>query len=408
MDHSQNQEHSAIELIGHRGPLFRINEIKVLVNLVEKYKTVVLNKNTNAASINAKDKVWAKITKEFNEDNVKSKRSVESLKTKWENLKKVARRASKSIIDFNYNEFDEITNRVVSMIHEADNRVEPIECASFLDDCDNEIKENSMNYWEDDKSSDECESAREIDRKARSTNFSPQECDLLLKCVKQEQDIIFSRETTKKANELKSLAWKRIEEEFNKYSTNARSMRVLRRKLENMKKVMKKASVEEYIKRFGSGLDLDNRPFKSEPLFASKMDDDDVLDGIDRSDLRTSPHQNNDDCIDPLQFVMNADSGIGSTSYMAPWNEFENKDVVKLKLELLNYQLETAKLKRKRLEESIRADVAEREAKSLETSLRLRTARLEAVAAEMKLPETHPALVYTEKEILAQEYLKSH
>ncbi|XP_045495740.1 myb/SANT-like DNA-binding domain-containing protein 4 isoform X2 [Colias croceus] len=406
MDHSPNREQSAIELIGHRGPMFRINEIKVLVNLVEKYKTVVLNKNTNAASINAKDRVWAKITKEFNEGDVKHTRSVESLKTKWENLKKVARRASKNIIDLNYNEFDEITNRVVSMIHEADNRVEPIECASFLDDCDNEIKENSMNYWEDDKSSDE-DSARELDRKARSTNFSPQECDLLLKCVKQEKDIIFSRETTKKANDLKSLAWTRIVEEFNKYSTNARSKRVLRTKFENMKKIMKKASVDEYIKRFGSGLDLDNRPFKSEPLFENKMDDED-LDDIDRSDLRTSPLQNNDDCIDPLQFVMNADSGIGSTSYMAPWNEFENKEVVKLKLELLNYQLETAKLKRKRLEEAIRAEVAEREAKSLETSLRLRTARLEAVAAEMKLPETHPALVYTEKEKLAQEYLKSH
>lgn len=65
-------------------------------------------------------------------------------------------------------------------------------------------------------------------------------------------------------------------------------------------------------------------------------------------------------------------------------------------------------LKRKRIEDLIQADAAEREAKARESSLRLRAARLEAIAAEVKLPPAHPALAYTAEETRAQHYIHQY
>lgn len=65
-------------------------------------------------------------------------------------------------------------------------------------------------------------------------------------------------------------------------------------------------------------------------------------------------------------------------------------------------------LERKRIEDTMQAEVADREARALETALRLRAARLEAVAAEMKLPSGHPALLYTVNETRAQTYINQY
>lgn len=64
-----------------------------------------------------------------------------------------------------------------------------------------------------------------------------------------------------------------------------------------------------------------------------------------------------------------------------------------------------SQLKRKRIEDLILADAAERETKAMESSLRLRAARLEVIAAEMKLPPGHPALAYTAEEARGQHYI---
>lgn len=46
--------------------------------------------------------------------------------------------------------------------------------------------------------------------RSRSLNFSPQECSLLLQCVRQEKKDVFSKDTSGKANNLKNSAWTRV------------------------------------------------------------------------------------------------------------------------------------------------------------------------------------------------------
>ncbi|XP_028041025.1 uncharacterized protein LOC114251047 [Bombyx mandarina] len=117
---------------------------------------------------------------------------------------------------------------------------------------------------------------------------------------------------------------------------------------------------------------------------------DDDNDAIPHSDEHNTVNAT-DFIQDPLMTVLNADSGIDVT-------QTEDKEVTKLKIELLSYKRETAKLERRRIENAMESD-------ALEASLRLRAARLEAVAAATKLPRSHPALGFTPEEARAEEYL---
>lgn len=91
-----------------------------LVNLVDKYKHIILNKCTNSTTNHAKEVAWIKISKEINKQSFKYVRNSDSVKTKWENLKKEARKCSKNLKTIKNAESSEIIYRIVSMINEMD------------------------------------------------------------------------------------------------------------------------------------------------------------------------------------------------------------------------------------------------------------------------------------------------
>ncbi|CAH2217195.1 jg2777 [Pararge aegeria aegeria] len=144
-------------------------------------------------------------------------------------------------------------------------------------------------------------------------------------------------------------------------------------------------------------MDKDNEDYND-------MDND--VDNEDFPEMNIDTNIQNDDNSDPLCMVLNGDSGIESISHSGSYSQFDSKEVVKLKLELLKYQLETAKLERQRIKAAYDAENSERKSKSIEASLRLRAARLDAVASESKLPSTHTALQYSDKEKLAEQYMR--
>ena len=94
--------------------------MNTLVNLVQKYKHIILNKSTNSTTNHAKEVAWIKISKEINKQGFKYVRNTDSLKTKWENLKKEARKCSKNLINIKSTESSELIYQIVSMINEMD------------------------------------------------------------------------------------------------------------------------------------------------------------------------------------------------------------------------------------------------------------------------------------------------
>ncbi|CAK1586061.1 unnamed protein product [Parnassius mnemosyne] len=239
-------------------------------------------------------------------------------------------------------------------------------------------------------------------------NFSPQECSLLLQCVREEKKNIFCKESTGKAIQMKNSAWTRITDSFNKRSPQKRSTKVLHTKFNNMKRMAKTIRLKQYLQSScHERLEDVNKKIKSEPILEYKTDID-----VTRNDEEEDSDDNNEcnkqNNLDPLDTVLNGDSGIEPMSHFGSWSPSDSKDVVNLKLKLLNYQMETAKMERKRVEDAMQAEAAARESSALERSLRIRAARLEAVAAEMKFPSTHPALQYTFEESRAQQYLEQY
>ncbi|XP_072947135.1 uncharacterized protein [Epargyreus clarus] len=421
MDEDSNEIKPA-HVSSYRSPCFTREEEKCLLKLIEKYKVIILNKSTTAAVSQAKEVAWLKIAKVFNSQGFRHARGAECLKTKWENLKRNAKKVSKNLMDAKYDEFSDLTNQVVTLMHEADmssNIMDvPQEVEEDLKEAIVEQKEenqdNISNNLEKTVQSDE--SGDEIEIRNRSLNFSPQESSLLLKCVKEERRLILSRENTGKAIQLKNRAWLRITEAFNKKSPQKRSTRVLRTKFHNLKRNAKSGYFKKYFKRHEKLEEEDSKEIKAEPRFEYEPDSDEdrednncVVDDDDCANdvLPDSAIHYPDAAPDPLSTVLSSDSGLGSTSFIGAYN-FSNNEVTKLKLELLNYQLETAKLERQRLQEAMKAEAAARESMAVERALRLRAARLVAVTAETKLPATHEALQYTFEEARAREYMNQH
>lgn len=91
------------------------------MQLIEKYKIIILNKSTTTAANQSKDAAWVKIAKFFNIQNLGHSRSAESLKMKWENLKREARKFSKNVLDPKYNEFNAVNAHIVSLMSESEN-----------------------------------------------------------------------------------------------------------------------------------------------------------------------------------------------------------------------------------------------------------------------------------------------
>ncbi|XP_075978461.1 uncharacterized protein LOC142978089 [Anticarsia gemmatalis] len=416
----QDEKPSAPAFFRHRSPTFSKEEVKALLNIVDKYKTIVFNKSTSAAASYAKEATWVKIAKTFNSQGFMHVRSVDCLKIKWDNLKKEARKQSKNLMDIKYSDIDDVTNQMVVMMCEAENNTsiieEPLESDGDLNESEVHKDINDEIHWngDEDKDIDDSLDADDSQRLVnRSLNFSPKECNLLLQCVRREKNIILSNAHTSNANKIKNRAWSRVTNSYNKLSPQKRSTKMLRTKFSNMKRMAKNVGLKVYLKDFGrkhhklEDSSNSSKKIKSEPSFEQYSnttnqdvgDDDDV---DDTPEVEHEPITNGNSTLDPLCSVLSSDLGIGSIS------QLENKEIVKLKTDLLHYKMETAKLQRKRIEDLIQADAAEREAKVIETSLRLRAARLEAISAEMKLPPTHPALTYTAEEASAQHYIHQY
>ncbi|XP_026739591.1 uncharacterized protein LOC113502283 [Trichoplusia ni] len=72
------------------------DEIHCLVELVEANK-IIVSKETNASTNRLKDEAWVSLTAAFNARNGTIPRQKEQLKSKWDNLKKAARKRAQQI-----------------------------------------------------------------------------------------------------------------------------------------------------------------------------------------------------------------------------------------------------------------------------------------------------------------------
>lgn len=75
-----------------RGIIFTTGETIILVDLVLKYKHILENKKTDGVSSKEKEKMWSILADEFNATSGCSPRSWLTLKTKFENLKRICRK----------------------------------------------------------------------------------------------------------------------------------------------------------------------------------------------------------------------------------------------------------------------------------------------------------------------------
>lgn len=75
-----------------RSKNFASDEVNRLISLVEKYKNVIENKETDSETWKHKDSCWQMIQKEFNVNVTSDFRSVKTLKDKYNGLKKCARK----------------------------------------------------------------------------------------------------------------------------------------------------------------------------------------------------------------------------------------------------------------------------------------------------------------------------
>ncbi|OWR43136.1 hypothetical protein KGM_213587 [Danaus plexippus plexippus] len=400
MDEDNEEENTSSQ---YRSPAYSKDEVQALVKQVEVYKHIILNKCTNTTTNHAKEVAWLKISKDFNKQGFRNLRSVDSLKIKWDNLKKEARKLSKNILDVRHIEFDDVLSRIVTMMSETEeNSYNTTD--GILQHINDANEDNQQKFWEenyDNSEGDDSNDGDESERLSRSFNFSPQECSLLLKCVRDEKKHIFSKVGTGKAIKLKNNAWSRITYTFNKQSPQKRTTKVLRTKFNNMKRMAKCVGFKGFKDQSAHKKISDHEVIKTEPEFQYK---DDPVDE-ESNDMENATEKVNQDLTDPLSLVLNGDSGIDSISHFGSCST-DNKEIVKLKLDLINYQLENAKLERQRIEQAVAAEASERQLKKIESSLRLRAARLAAVAEELRLPSNHPALQYTAEELHAQEYMQ--
>ena len=62
-------------------------EKNLLINLVQKYKSIIKSKQNNPSTISAKQDKWVEIENEFNSEPNVEKRDSKKLKKAWENMK---------------------------------------------------------------------------------------------------------------------------------------------------------------------------------------------------------------------------------------------------------------------------------------------------------------------------------
>lgn len=67
-------------------------EKNVLISIVDKYKSIIENKTTNAVANNEKDKAWVLLCEDFNARGVKIYRDADSLRKQWSNMKQESKK----------------------------------------------------------------------------------------------------------------------------------------------------------------------------------------------------------------------------------------------------------------------------------------------------------------------------
>lgn len=190
-----------------RSPSFTKEEVMLILNLIEKYKDALLNKLTSSFASRTKEITWMKITKEFNKLNPRHIRTMESIKMKWENLKRDVRKLSNNLLDINIDQLDEVKSRVVSMMCEAENRTEAAKLNIDLklndfeeqDEIVTNVAENETSatheeiYSNNSSSYDDDES--DMTRSHRSPGFRRDEIILLISLIEQNLNIILDKST---------------------------------------------------------------------------------------------------------------------------------------------------------------------------------------------------------------------
>ncbi|GBP18974.1 hypothetical protein EVAR_78442_1 [Eumeta japonica] len=259
-------------------------------------------------------------------------------------------------MDIKHPDYNDVTCRVIALLCDSLNAsTNDISQEISTDNNDSKkesevaTNEESWIIYSNDKqnNTDNAESDDDGKRINRALNFTPQECKLLLQCVKPEKKYVFSKLITAQGLRLKNQAWE--------------------------------------------------RKVKQEVSF-----NDDKLDIGNSSDEFYKSEQNgNEFILDPLSTVLNEHE----TELNVDCEASSSKEVNRFQIELVKYKLETAKLERRRVEAALKAEKEEREIRDVENALRLRAARLNAVAAEMGLPPGHHALQYAQNEIPAKNYL---
>jgi hypothetical protein len=87
----KQKESDADIICKKRSKKFDEDECDQLIIVMRPYSRKIDCKQTDSVHINKKNKYWAEVTSKFN-STAKFKRSEQELRTKWENLKKSARR----------------------------------------------------------------------------------------------------------------------------------------------------------------------------------------------------------------------------------------------------------------------------------------------------------------------------
>ncbi|CAG9561331.1 unnamed protein product [Danaus chrysippus] len=168
MDEENEEENTSSQ---YRSPAYSKDEVQALVKQVELYKHIILNKCTNTTTNHAKEVAWLKISKDFNKQGFRNLRSVDSLKIKWDNLKKEARKLSKNILDVRHIEFDDVLSRIVVMMSETEENSNNT-TDGILQHINEADEENQQKIWEENYDNSEGDDLIDGD-----------ECERMAKCV---------------------------------------------------------------------------------------------------------------------------------------------------------------------------------------------------------------------------------
>ncbi|PSN36540.1 hypothetical protein C0J52_22512 [Blattella germanica] len=76
-----------------RGMNFTVIEKQIVIELIDKYKSIIENKKSDGVSVRQKEKAWADLCAEFNANLEVNNRTVKQIRQYYDNLKRSAKKA---------------------------------------------------------------------------------------------------------------------------------------------------------------------------------------------------------------------------------------------------------------------------------------------------------------------------